>query len=211
MYSYIVNLLSSKLFSIEKEDQTETGEWTRYYVEVFLVNILKTLLILSCSLIFNTLLTTITCLICFRQLRKYAQGWHSEFSLYCSFQCLCFFVLFPKLLLLANISFNLYVLTVIFFVELILFLNYCQIESEESKNIKKKICVTLIIFYSLSILFTDLRILQYGIIIGVLSESVLILPISKKLVKGEFFYAIKKIFTGKNELSSPNAVKRKNF
>ncbi|AXG37940.1 hypothetical protein EGCR1_04155 [Enterococcus gilvus] len=186
MYNFLVAKISKSVFDIEPWDLSDKSEWTRYYIEVILVNLLKGLLILSCSLILGVFPITVVSLIIFRQLRKYCQGWHAKISFYCSFQCVLLFAILPKLVQCLDIKMGLLSITLFFTCEIFLYGISVKINGQITSQAIQKSLILLIIMWVFSLLLYNHNILIQGILIGVFVESLLILPFTKKIIEGGF-------------------------
>lgn len=197
MYKILIDQICVRVFEIHSTSHSDQALLTRYYVEVLLINFLKTSLIILSALFFRTLPITIISLISFRSIRKYAQGWHANYSIYCTLQCLILFVFLPKIILNTNLKLSKTQLLCFFIFEIILFSKFTSSELSVNKYDKYKIIVNLSLLLIVSIILIDFPLIYQGICIGVFAEGLMVLPITKNIVEGVSFNEIKT--NGENE------------
>jgi accessory gene regulator B len=185
MYIIIINHLLMKIFCIEPSDSSFRAQWIRYYLEVILVNIFKTLLVITVSILIKSFFATLITMSTFTLLRKYSYGWHSLNSMYCSIQSLILLVFIPKIFVKLNFPINKTLILALLPLVIFLFYRYAPQNYDGIEPFKiKMICILILflLFFILCLLDTDW--IKGCILIGILGELLMIAPITKKIIQG---------------------------
>ncbi|WP_376716883.1 accessory gene regulator B family protein [Enterococcus hulanensis] len=174
MYKFLVRIISKKIFLISEDNNSEEAAWCRYFIEVILINIIKTILIIFIALLLNTLYTTIICELVFLSIRKQADGWHANNSWYCSLLSITFLVLIPyQLVRISCIPFLFSIFLII--ISLIIF-NYSVYTSSKDFNFEKHFFITLLLtVYSCIIFFVQNTYITSAVLSGIFGELVLVI------------------------------------
>lgn len=194
MYVWLSTKIAKNLFDIDQSDQSEQAQWTRYFVEVILLNILKTFLVLLVGFIFNVIHLTIFCQFVFFCLRRHALGWHAKSNFLCSVQCIVLFVGIPLLMERYFSVFPPILWLLIYLGMFLIFILFAPQKTDNTldgpltdKQQKGRLVATLLLFTVLS-LFIDLTWLRISIFAGTLASAIMVVPLFKPIIEGDVFY-----------------------
>lgn len=206
MYTWLSIKIANHLFDTSKDDQSDKAEWTRYFIEIVLLNCLKTALILAFGIMFKAVHMTIISQFVFFCLRRYALGWHSKSNFLCSVQCVCLFVGIPILIVRYKLIFPPILWLLIYIGMFLVFILHAPQKTENTldnpltdKQRKTRLLITSVLLVCLSMLI-NVSWIRIGIFSGFLAASLMVLPSTKKIIEGDVFYeTYKKIFRKKDE------------
>lgn len=194
LYVWLSAKIAKTLFDIEQKDQSEQAEWTRYFIEIVLLNVLKTTLVLFFGLIFNVIYMTMISQFVFFCLRRHGLGWHAKSNFLCSIQCIVLFVGIP-LLTERYISVFPSILWLLIYIGMFLiFILFAPQKTENSLDSsltdgqrKGRLLATFSFFVVLSFSIS-FPWLQIGIFAGSLASAIMVLPFTKTIIEGDVFY-----------------------
>lgn len=178
-------LLAEKLFDVARSDDSDKALWIRYCVEVTLINVFKVIQIYLVAYLLDTVLITLITQFSFSVLRRRAYGRHAKTSLGCTLECICYFVLVPKLLSGVTLPFLLIMMVGVLGLGLIG--RYAPadtannpVEPEtERKKLKRQAIITFGVLLAFQI-FCPWPWLTLGVFIGTCAELSTIVPIKNR-------------------------------
>lgn len=174
MYTLLINLISKKIFLVNEDNESLEALWCRYFIEVILTNVIKTLLIFLVALLLNVFFTTITCEIVFLSLRKYSGGWHANNSWHCSILSITFLVLIPYLLM-HMVTFSARFSLILILISLII-LNISILTGDKDYQTNKIVSVNILMaVYSIILMYFQIHFIKVAILSGIFSQSFLVL------------------------------------
>ncbi len=193
MYVWLSAKIAENIFDIDQQDESEKAEWTRYFIEIILLNVLKTALVLFCGIIFNVLYLTVISQLVFFCLRRHAFGWHAKSNFLCSIQCIVLFVGIPLLTERYVSVFPTILWLLIYSGILLIFILFAPQKTEQSldshltnKQHKRRLLISFLLVAALAILM-DITWLRIGIFTGVIASAMMVLPFTKKIIEGDVF------------------------
>lgn len=184
-----INFLARYVFDINEEDNTIKAQWYRYYIEVFMSSLTKTIGVFASSFLLGIFPLTLISYLSFGIIRSKALGWHALSSWYCGVQSIFFFVGIPYFL--QNFSFTISFKLILILVSLLIVSRYapqCTEQSEplsqENKSWQKKSSIGRVIILSVVILLCP-RKYAIGVGIALFIQAVMLVPITKKIIQGK--------------------------
>lgn len=177
-------LLAEKLFDVAQTDESDKALWIRYCVEVVLINIFKIIQIYLFAYLLDTVLITVITQFSFSLLRRRAYGRHAKTSIGCTLECICYFVLIPKLLL--GTTLPLFLILIVGALGIGLLWLYAPADTDnnpvetetERKKLKRQAIITMCGLLVIQI-FCPWSFITLGVFIGTCAELLTIVPIRK--------------------------------
>ena len=187
----VINFLANKFFDVENDDPSIRAQWIRYYIEVFVSGLSKTLEVFIMSSILGVLPLTFVAYLSFCVIRTAAFGWHALSSFYCSFQSILFFAIVPFLIEGIELSnFLKDILIVSFLIILLIYApQYTEINDQLDKyenTQMKKIVIFRGIILSFILHFSSGN-FALSVSIAMSIQILMLLPITKKIIQGKRF------------------------
>lgn len=185
----MVNFVAKHIFEISEDDCSIRAQWSRFYIEVLLSSLSKTMVVFIFSIILDTLQLTLITYLSFGFLRSVALGWHALSSLYCCVQSVFYFVIIPFFLQDFVMDTNLK-LTIILIALLVIKIYAPQntkrggkLSYSERKQ-KRLSSIVRCIFLGVITIFFENR-YTLGIVISLSIQTIMLLPVTKKVVQGK--------------------------
>lgn len=185
----VINFLARYVFDIVKEDNTVRAQWYRYYLEIFLSSLTKTIKVFTCSFLLGIFPLTLITYLSFGLIRRTALGWHAFSSWYCGIQSIFFFVGIPYFL--QNCTFTVSFKVIVVFVSLLVISMYapqCTEQGEqlnsEKRTQQRKSSIGRVLVLAVFIMVLP-RKYAIGVGISLLIQTMMLLPITKKIIQGK--------------------------
>ncbi|ELY8689111.1 accessory gene regulator B family protein [Enterococcus faecalis] len=184
-----IDFITKFLFDVDKEDVSLEAQWTRYYVRVIVSNVSKTFEVFVASLFLGVLPLTLYTYISFYFIRRTALGWHASSNVYCSLQSVFFFSIVPFLVKGTDIPFVVKLCSIfVFVIVMIKYAPQCtgvheNLNTQLRMQMKKKSIAKAFLF-SVGLLFLSSDV-SLAILIAMVIQTVMLLPITKKIVIGK--------------------------
>lgn len=192
--------ISAKITAVIREQLDDLSEQKlaeiNYGIAVFIANSYKVILIFILAVLLNIFNHFIVAFVSFGALRTFASGVHAKHEWTCLPASILLF--FGVVYLGLNIKFNIYILSIIFALCFAAVLRYAPADTEErpiaSMKLRKKLkimsCITVILLY-VAALYNLGTSASSVIVFSTLVESVLILPVTYKLIGSMYGAGIK--------------------
>ncbi|EHI99452.1 Accessory gene regulator protein B [Clostridium sp. DL-VIII] len=158
-----------------------------YGIQIFWINIFKFILLFITAYLLGVLRYTFTAFIVFAILRTFASGVHANSTLQC---IIINYILFlGNVYLSLNITLNLEIRTIIYFISFALLLLYSPADTEERPLISKKLrkilkiksILVIITFYIITLFIVSNEYVNL-ITFSILEETIVITPMAYKLL-----------------------------
>lgn len=185
----VTNFITKCLFDLNNDDSSMKAQWTRYYVEVLISSISKTIQVFIAAVILGVFPLTLSVYVSFCIIRTTALGWHASTSGYCSFQSIFFFAFVPFFLKGFVLYLGAKLMISLLFVGLVFkYAPQCTGASEclnklQKKQMKKKALLKALFLAVALLYFSGDTALMISIAMGI--QMIMLVPITKKLVVGK--------------------------
>ena len=158
-----------------------------FNLEIFIINITKTLIIYGCSLIFGNILHTLMMHLSFIATKRFSYGLHAKNSTVCTLYSIGVFVFLP--FVAGNITINSYLAYFVFIIIIALHALYAPADTQampllgakKRALLKKRSVIAVIVLMALTSIISD-PVIKTLILMGSVCQTLNILPITYKIL-----------------------------